>query len=71
MGHPTPMPTLAVVRAIRLWTNPGDLVVDPFCGSGVVLAEARREGRQAVGGDISEESCRISAKRLSQGVLEL
>ncbi len=71
LGHPTPMPRAAVVRAVTLWSNPGDLVVDPFCGSGVVLAEALREGRVAVGGDISRESCEIAVRRLRQLALPL
>ncbi|MBI4498087.1 MAG: site-specific DNA-methyltransferase [Chloroflexi bacterium] len=69
VGHPTPMPALAAARAIRLWSNEGDLVVDPFCGSGVVLQEARNAGRRAVGIDISRTSCGISERRLSQQVM--
>lgn len=66
LGHPTPMPRKAVVRAIRLWSNPGDLVVDPFCGSGTVIAEAVQEGRRAFGIDIAAESVAITGRRMAQ-----
>jgi hypothetical protein len=43
-----------VVRAlIERYTQPGDLVVDPFCGSGVTLIEAGKLGRRAIGIDIN------------------
>jgi len=42
----------SMARSLVLkWTHPGDLIVDPFCGSGVVALEAVSNGRQAVVGD--------------------
>jgi len=70
-GHPTPMPEELAGKVIRLWSNPGDLVVDPFCGSGVVLDVARRMGRRGFGCDLSRAAVEIAARRLAQHVLPL
>jgi site-specific DNA-methyltransferase (adenine-specific) len=66
-AHPAVMPA----RAIRLSTWPGEIVVDPFCGSGTTLLAARGLGRRAIGVEISERYCELAARRLAQGVLEV
>src|SRR6516164_6130542 len=50
--HPAPFPVELPQRLIELYTYRGDLVVDPFCGSGSTLVAARRCGRDAVGYDL-------------------
>ncbi|HEX77152.1 MAG TPA: site-specific DNA-methyltransferase [Dehalococcoidia bacterium] len=50
---------------------PGGTVLDPFCGSGTVLAMARRLGRKAIGIDIVEKYCELAARRCQQQVLPL
>lgn len=52
-------------RIIKLVTNPGDLVVDPFCGSGTTLVAAHLNGRNAIGIDISEEAVGLARERLA------
>jgi site-specific DNA-methyltransferase (adenine-specific) len=69
--HPAVMPAELAARAIRLSTWPAERVLDPFCGSGTTLLVARQLGRRAVGVDISEAYCELTASRLAQGVLEL
>lgn len=69
-AHPTPKP-LGVTRwLIEKSTDSGQVVLDPFAGSGTTLVAAKRLGRKAIGIEISERFCEIAAKRLAQGVLE-
>jgi DNA modification methylase len=53
MNHHCPFPTELVARIIELTTDPGDLVFDPFSGSGVVLAQAAAMDRAFIGCDIN------------------
>lgn len=69
-GHPAPFPLALPVRAIRLSTWPGELVVDPFMGDGTTLVAAKSLGRRAIGIELSERYCEMAARRLSQGVLD-
>jgi hypothetical protein len=52
------------LQLIEAYTEPGELVVDPFCGGGTTLVAAKRLGRKWLGFDISEESVALSKKRL-------
>lgn len=56
-------------RAILAGSRPGDVVLDPFCGSGTTLWVARQHFRRAIGIELSEEYARLSADRLKQSVL--
>jgi DNA modification methylase len=67
-GWPSQKPERLLERIIRATTLPGDLVVDPFSGSGTTAAVARRLGRAFVVGDSSKEACRITRRRLGDGV---
>lgn len=69
-GHPCPYPLMLPSRCISATTDPGDLVLDPFMGSGTTLRAAKNLGRKAIGIDISEAYCELAAKRLSQEVLD-
>lgn len=53
VGHPCQMPESILERIIRVSTRPGELVVDPFGGSGTTLAVAKRLGRRWLGCEMS------------------
>ncbi len=63
-GYPTQKPVLLLERIIRLSTDEGDVVLDPFCGSGTTLVAAGLLGRQARGIDVSREAVEITRHRL-------
>jgi DNA modification methylase len=67
--HPTQKPVALMRWVIQLVTMPGQLVVDPFMGSGPTLRAAKDLGRRAIGIEIEEHYCEIAAKRLAQEVL--
>jgi DNA modification methylase len=69
-GHPTPFPVELARRAVRLSTWPGEVVFDPFAGSGTTLLAARQLGRRAVGVEASERYCELAARRLAQTALD-
>jgi len=59
LNHYCSFPTALVARIIEVTTDPGDLVMDPFAGSGVVLAQAGAMGRHYVGFEVKEEYVRM------------
>src|SRR5947208_2712783 len=63
-GHPCQMPEAVLERIIRVATNPGDVVLDPFAGSGTTLAVAKKLGRQYLGIELSEQYADGVRKRL-------
>lgn len=64
--HPTQKPIYLLRRIIEASTNPGDLILDPFCGTSTTGVAAKFLGRQYIGIDIEEKYIQISAKRLQQ-----
>jgi adenine-specific DNA-methyltransferase len=62
--HPAQFPTAVVDRIIRACSNPGDVVLDPFMGSGSLAEAALRAGRQAIGFEINAEYVDLTAERL-------
>jgi site-specific DNA-methyltransferase (adenine-specific) len=63
-GYPTQKPILLLERIIEISTNEGDVVLDPFCGSGTTLVAAKIMGRKGVGIDISLEAVDLTKSRL-------
>jgi modification methylase len=62
--HPAPFPVELPQKLMELYTYAGDLVVDPFCGSGSTLVAAARCGRDAVGYDLDPQYVEIALARL-------
>lgn len=63
--HPTQKPVEALRPLIEAFTQPGDLVLDPFSGSGSTLAAAQELGRDWTGIELSDEHYRTASKRLA------
>lgn len=67
-GYPTQKPLLLLERIIRLASNEGDQVLDPFCGSGTTLVAAKLLGRKSLGFDSSADAIALTKRRLKAAV---
>ena len=67
--HPNQKPVSLMQKLIELCTEPGDVILDPFMGSGTTLEAARNLGRKAIGIEVVEEHCATAVGRLAQGLL--
>lgn len=65
-GHPAPFPEAIPRRLIQLYTKPGEMVVDPFMGSGTTAIAAVNLGRRCIGYEISEAFCRLAVANFSK-----
>ncbi len=63
--HPTQKPVEALAPLIEAFTKPGDLVLDPFSGSGSTLAAAQQLGRDWIGIELDNGHYRTASKRLA------
>ena len=63
-GHPAVFPEQLATDHILSWSNPSDVVFDPFMGSGTTAKMAMLNGRKFIGCEISEEYCNIIKERL-------
>lgn len=69
-GYPTQKPEALLERLVTACSAPGDLVVDPYVGSGTTLAVCARLGRRAIGIDFGRRSVTLTERRLrSLGVV--
>jgi DNA modification methylase len=69
--HPTQKPVSLMKWILGKWTQPGDLILDPYMGSGPVAQACHEIGRRYIGIEIVEEYCEIAVQRLAQGVLPM
>ncbi|HKS17204.1 MAG TPA: site-specific DNA-methyltransferase [Planctomycetota bacterium] len=64
--HPTQKPERLVERIVQASSRPGDLVIDPFLGSGTTAVVAKRLGRRFAGVDLNPDYVRLALKRLAR-----
>jgi site-specific DNA-methyltransferase (adenine-specific) len=69
-GHPCQMPLALLERIIRVSSSPGDLVLDPFAGSGTTLAAAKKLGRDYLGIELSANYAQQIRDRLDRVVVD-
>lgn len=63
--HQTPKPLELMMELVEKFTDPGDLIIDPFCGSGTTLVAAMRLGRRAIGIERDPKYAKLSIDRLT------
>lgn len=68
VGYPTQKPILLLERIIELVTDEGDIVLDPFCGSGTTLVASQILKRRFIGIDQSKEAIELAKQRLENPV---
>ena len=68
-GHSTPKGLKGMKNIITLLSREGDIILDPFLGSGTTARACKDLGRKFIGIEISEKYCKIAKDRLRQEVL--
>lgn len=71
IGHPAPFPLELPHRLIQLYTFQGDVVLDPFAGSGTTCIAAQQDGRVFVGYETVQEYVALAEKRLEEVTVEM
>jgi len=66
LKHPAPFPFEIAYRLIRMFSFHGDVVLDPFCGTGTTMLAAMKCDRNSIGIDIDENYCKMALKRLQE-----
>jgi site-specific DNA-methyltransferase (adenine-specific) len=70
VGHPAPFPVELPYRLIQLYTYEGEVVLDPFIGSGQTAIAAIKTNRHYVGYDIEEKYVKLSERRIKEFLIE-
>lgn len=65
-GHPAQYPEQLIERIILTGTNPGDIVLDPFMGSGTTAVVAKKLGRHYLGYEVVKDYCNMANERLQR-----
>ncbi len=67
--HPCPKPLSLLLYFIKAYTKPGDIIFDPYAGSGTTLVAGKMLDRKVVGAEISPKYCELISKRLSEVIV--
>ncbi len=68
VGYPTQKPILLLEKVIQLVTSEGDVVLDPFCGSGTTLVAAKLLNRDFIGIDVSDDAIELTHQRINNPI---
>jgi site-specific DNA-methyltransferase (adenine-specific) len=68
LGYPTQKPLMLLERIISASSNPGDIILDPFCGCGTAIAAAQKLARKWIGIDITHLSIALQKVPLARNV---
>ena len=71
VGHPAPFPVELPRRCIEMYTFAGDVVLDPFLGSGSSAIAALQTSRRYIGVDLSKEYCQLAEARIAAAKEEM
>jgi DNA modification methylase len=71
LGYPTQKPVALLERIVAASSNPGDIVLDPFCGCGTALVAAQKLGRRWIGIDITYLAVGVMRRRLQDSFPDL
>ena len=70
VGHPAPFPIELPYRLIQLYTFEGEIVLDPFMGSGQTAIASVKSQRHYIGYDINEEYVKLAERRIKDFLLK-
>lgn len=68
VGYPTQKPILLLERIIEIASEEGDIILDPFCGSGTTLVAGKLNNRKVIGMDISQDAVNLTNSRLQNPI---
>lgn len=68
VGYPTQKPILLLERIIEIASEEGDMILDPFCGSGTTLVAGKLNNRKVIGMDISQDAVNLANARLQNPI---
>ncbi|MDK2781702.1 MAG: modification methylase [Archaeoglobi archaeon] len=71
IGHPAPFPVELPYRCIQLYTFKGEVVLDPFMGSGQTAIAAIKSGRYFIGYEIDEDYVKLAERRIKEVLSEI
>ena len=71
INHPAVFPQKLAIDHIRSWSNEGDIILDPFMGSGTTAVAALQLGRKYIGFEISQEYVDVANERIAAETLQL
>lgn len=69
-GHPTEKPLPLMMEILKDFTNHGQTVLDPFCGSGTTIVACEKMGRRGIGIEMNEEYFNLACKRVEEATLQ-